>query len=135
MKKLLVFFALAAVTLFAELEEFGTNYEKALKEAQKSKKDVYMLVTSDYCRWCRKFENETLSNDSLIDHLQEKFVLLYIQRGRDVLPDSFEVKKVPKHYFLRSDGEVIHSVLGYWNAEDFRSFVKDAQMRKERMNK
>lgn len=123
--KFIITLLLLLPSLYASLFDFTDDYNEALKQAQKEKKNIYMLVTSDYCRWCRKFEDTTLEDEQLIELMQKKYVLLHITRSRDYIPEKYVAKKVPKHFFLDPKGEVIHSVLGYWNAEDFRSFLGD----------
>jgi thioredoxin-related protein len=59
--------------------------------------------------------------------LKKNFVLLALTRGKDFIPQEFAVQRVPKHFFLTKNGEIISSFLGYWNPEDFASFVQDAK--------
>lgn len=129
MKFLLGLILLSSV-LFGFKADFIHDYDKALELAKAQKKDVYLLVTSKNCKWCRKFENITLNDDKTMKMLKEKFILLVLSRGEDVIPDHIKAKRVPKHFFLDSDGEFIYSILGYWNPEDFASFVAEVDKKK-----
>ena len=129
MKFLLGLLLLSSV-LFGFKSEFIHDYDKALELAKSQNKDVYLLVTSSDCKWCRKFEKVTLSDEGTMKMLKEKFVLLVLSRGVDVIPDHIKAKRVPKHFFLDSDGELIYSILGYWNPEDFASFVAEVDKKK-----
>ena len=111
--------------LFSAELNWDSDYEKALKEAQKQNKDVYMLITANDCRWCRKFESTTLQEKVVIDRLKKQYILLHVDREMDDFPKSFKSKRVPRHYFLTSKGEIIYSFLGYWKKDDFFSFLKD----------
>ncbi len=111
--------------------EFSNDYNEVMKEAQKEKKDVYMLITSSNCRWCKKFEESTLINIPLIKTIEKKYVILHVTRGFDDIPQKFEALRVPKHYFLSNKGEIIYSFAGYWSAEDFSSFLDDVAKRKK----
>ncbi len=124
MKIVLIAFALIS-SLIANEFDWPNDYNAALSQAKKEKKLVYMFITSTSCRWCRKFENTTLQDDIILDRLKQKYVLLHISRDRDFMPSKFKKKRVPRHYFLSEDGDVIHSFLGYWNSEDFDSFLDD----------
>lgn len=119
-----------AVTLFGADLNWDHDYNKALQEAQKEKKDIYMLITSAYCRWCRKFEATTLQDEIILQRLKKQYVLLHIDRDADFMPEHFKKKRVPTHYFLRADGTIIYSFLGYWAHEDFASFLDDVDKRK-----
>ena len=128
MKVLLITIALISTLFSAELD-WPNDYNKALEIAKKENKHVYMLITSESCRWCRKFEATTLQDEATLERLKSKYVLLHISRDRDYMPSKFKKKRVPRHYFITQKGEVIYSFLGYWNAEDFDSFLDDVDRR------
>ena len=128
MKVLLITIALISTLFGAELD-WPNDYNKALEIAKKENKHVYMLITSESCRWCRKFEATTLQDEATLERLKSKYVLLHISRDRDYMPSKFKKKRVPRHYFITQKGEVIYSFLGYWNAEDFDSFLDDVDRR------
>jgi len=124
MKIFISILALASFLFSAELN-WNDDYDKALVDAKAQKKDVYMLITSSDCRWCRKFESTTLQDSSVIDRLEQQYVLLHLNRDIDFIPEGYKKKRVPRHYFLTEEGEIIYSFLGAWNKEDFFSFLKD----------
>ena len=113
--------------LFAGESGFLHDYQKALQEAQLQHKAVYMLITSQTCRWCKKFEEQTLSDKDTIDALKKEFVLLHLDRDNDTFPKTYDTKRIPRHYFITSKGEVIYTFLGYWNVENFNAFLYDIQ--------
>ena len=128
MKILLSIMALVSLLLSAELN-WSSEYDEVLKEAKVQKKNVYMLITAEDCRWCRKFEATTLQDKATLERLNEKYVLLHVDKDLDFFPKKFDRKRVPKHYFLTDEGEEIHSFLGYWSSEDFASFLDDVEKR------
>ncbi len=130
MKYILIIIALSGMLLATELG-FSNDYNAVMKQAEKENKDVYMLITSESCRWCRKFEDLTLSNPTFVKEFKKEYVVLHITRNKDIVPSQFFAKRVPKHYFLTNKGEEIHSFLGYWNVEDFSSFLLDVKDRKK----
>ncbi len=127
MKYLVTFFLLVSSLLSADLE-WPSDYKQALEKAKKEHKQVYMLITSQNCRWCRKFENKTLEDEQIMQKLQAKYVLLHIDRDKDFLPEKYKSKRVPRHYFITPKGEVIYTFLGYWDIEDFSSFIDDVDV-------
>ena len=125
MIKYLLSIALLSSILFGANLNWNNDYKKALVDAKAQNKDVYMLITSSDCRWCRKFESTTLQEKEVIDRLKKQYVLLHVDRDKDFLPEGIKSKRVPRHYFLTNKGEIIYSFLGYWNQEDLFSFLKD----------
>ena len=129
MKLLLVTLAFMTTLFSAELG-WEKNYDKALSQAKKVKKDVYMLITSQDCRWCRKFETTTLEDVKTLERLKKQYVLLHVDRDWDEIPEHFKKRSIPRHYFLRANGDTIHTFLGYWNPEDFASFLSDVDKKR-----
>jgi thioredoxin-related protein len=101
------------------------DYDDALKLAKKEKKSLYVLITSESCRWCRKFERTTLQDDAVLEKLNSNYILVHLDRDFSFLPDFIKVKRVPKHYFVTNNSKEIYSFLGYWDELDFRSFLVD----------
>lgn len=129
MKVILIIAALSAL-LFGSKVDFIHDYDKALEMAQAQNKDIYMLVTSETCKWCRKFEKVTLHHEKTMQDLKKEYILLALNRDASSIPAKYKVKRVPKHFFLTAKGEVIYSIIGYWNPEDFASFVEEATKKK-----
>lgn len=122
----IAFIVLALIsTLFSAEIDWPNDYNEALAQAKKENKHVYMFITSESCRWCRKFERTTLQDEATLERLNQKYVLLHISRDIDFMPVKFKKKRVPRHYFLTAKGEVIYSFLGYWDPTDFDSFLDD----------
>ena len=129
MKQILMIIAFSTMLFSANLD-WNNNYHKALEEAQAQNKDVYMLITSSDCRWCRKFESITLQDKSVIKRLKEQYVLLHIDRDKNYFPNKFKSKRVPRHYFITNKGQIIYSFLGFWEKDDFFSFLSDVDKRR-----
>lgn len=133
MKKVVLIYSLLTSLLFGANLDWPSDYEAALQEAKKENKSVYMLITSADCRWCRKFENTTLQEEIVINRLKEKYILLHVDRDEDDFPSKFKRERVPRHYFIKANGDVIYSFLGYWDREDFFSFLGDVDKRYQKM--
>ncbi len=127
-------FILTIVSLsFAMDGKWLDDYDNALELAKIEDKSIYVLITSETCRWCRKFENTTLQDKVVMQKLNEKYILVHLDRDFSFLPDFIKVKRVPKHYFITKNSKEIFSFLGYWDEFDFRSFLVDVN--KEYKNK
>jgi len=130
MKFVWITMLLISSLLSAELG-WSDDYEASLKLAKKENKDIYALITSSTCRWCRKFENTTLQDKEVLKKLNKKYILVHLDRDIDDLPQWFDVRRVPKHYFVTAKGKEIYSFLGYWDSLDFKSYLGDVDKAKK----
>ena len=133
MKSLLLTFIFAS-SLFSSTDWY-TNYHEAMKVAQEKNKRVYMLIVSDDCRWCKKFERTTLKDKKLLRRMSSQYVLLHLSRDSDYIPKEYKTTPIPRHYFLTSQGEEIFPVVGYRDVETFNSFLDTVDERALRMKK
>lgn len=128
MKKLLLLVLLMA-NLFAADIAWNDTYEQAQAKAKKESKPLLVLITSEQCRWCRKFEATTLQDEDVISKLNSKFVTVHVTRDKSIYPKSLTAKMVPMSYFLDVNGKVLYSMPGYWTVEDYQSILDDALLK------
>ncbi|MCD6190651.1 MAG: thioredoxin family protein [Sulfurimonas sp.] len=127
--KYLVSIILFTTLLFSSDLGWSSDYEKALIQAKKENKFVYVLITSDSCRWCRKFEQTTLLDMDIEDRLEEEYITLHLSRDQHKIPGKFKTSPVPRHYFLDQKGDILYDTLGYRDVEMFNSFMDNAKER------
>ncbi len=125
MKKI-VLLAFLLANLFAAEIIWNDTYEQAQAKAKKESKPLMVLITSEQCRWCRKFEATTLQDENIVSKLNSKFVTVHVTRDKSIYPKTLSAKMVPMNYFLDANGKVIYSMPGYWASEDFQSILDDA---------
>ncbi|WP_295052772.1 DUF255 domain-containing protein [Sulfuricurvum sp.] len=125
MKKI-VLLALISIGLFGAEIGWSDTYEEALAKAKKESKPLLVLITSEQCRWCRKFEATTLQDEDIITELNSKFVTVHVTRDKSIYPKNLTAKMVPMSYFLDGNGKVAYSIPGYWSSEDYQSILVDA---------
>lgn len=116
------------ITFIFTISLFGSSnwiedYDEAVKIAQEQNKRIYMLIVSENCRWCKKFERTTLKDEKLLQRLSKQYVILRLSREMDDIPSKFKTTPIPRHYFLSNSGEVIFPVVGYRDVETFNSFL------------
>lgn len=68
------------------------DFDKAVEEAKKQKKDLFVDFTgSDWCGWCIKLHDEVFKHESFLTGAQKNFVLVALD-----FPNAEEIKaKVP----------------------------------------
>lgn len=118
-------------SLYSARLDWLHDYDKALIEAKKESKDVYLFVGADDCRWCDRFVTVTLSKKEVIKKLKEKFILLYMSRDQHKIPEKFERFGVPIHYFLDSDGKIIHTDRGSREPDGFYDILDEVDLKKD----
>lgn len=128
--KFFLYAALLSSALFGAELDWLHDYNKALEVAKKEQKGVYMFIGADVCRWCDRFKDVTLSKKEVIKRLEEEYVLLYLSRDRHNIPKHFEVKGVPRHYFLRNDGSLIHADRGSREVDGFFALLDEVSLKK-----
>lgn len=60
-------------------EDWFVNWDKALAEAKRTKKKLYVLSTgSDWCHWCIKLRENVLEKPQFLDFARKNLVLVYL---------------------------------------------------------
>lgn len=125
MNKIVLGLLLLSSTLFSL--EWIKDLDTAFALAKKEHKNVMVLVEGEDCRWCKKMKHRTLSDETVEKRL-EKFILVKIMRedpkAMSVMP---QVKGVPTIFFMKEDKAVIEDLIGYFNVEDFISYIDDVE--------
>ena len=123
----MLFMFLLLSSLYSANLDWSNDYKKALVDAKKENKLVYIFITSDSCQWCRKFENTTLQDKDILKRLHSEFITIHLSRDRDKIPKKFETAPIPRHYFTDSKGNILYNSLGHRGVECFDAFMDNAQ--------
>lgn len=114
------------MSLQASELNWAGSFKEALTLAQKEDKNMMVLITTETCRWCRKLESQTLTDETVITRLNKDYISVHLTRDVDNYPHYLEVSGVPTTYFLNRAGQpLIKKVMGYWNVEDYMSYLDD----------
>lgn len=125
MKKILLLALLSAALFGAEIG-WEDTFAAAQAKAKKESKPMLVIITTEQCRWCRKLEATTLSDDEIITKINTRFVPVHVTRDKSIYPKTLSAKMVPMSYFLDGNGKVLYSMPGYWPVEDYQSILDDA---------
>ena len=73
---------------------FHISIDTGIIESKNLSKPIFLYFRSETCYWCKKFEEEALSDKKIIDILNNNFVIVSI--------DTFKQKNVAKTFGVRS---------------------------------
>ena len=105
---------------------FNTQVQPALETAKTQGKPVFIYARSQVCGWCKKFEEETFTNKTVINILKENFVLLsidvYDQRTEST---DLRVRGTPTEIFLNENVIEIKRIPGYTETQPFLETINE----------
>ena len=127
--KILLLLLMITSALFSNELGWSHDYKETIQKAKKSNKLVYILITSDNCKWCRKFESTTLQDKDIQERLYKEFEVVHLSRDRDFIPKSLQTAPVPHHYFLDKNEKVMYKSLGHRGIVCFDAFMDNAQQK------
>ena len=156
---LLSFFAILffSNSLFAQSASSGSNgtaevkwynFEDGIKLARKKHKFVIVDIYTDWCGWCKRMDNETFRDPSVVSYMNENFVAIKLNaEGNDPIafngtiytnpapskPRSTHQLAIalvgsrlayPTYIYLDSKGKTITATQGYSQPEDLLPLLR-----------
>jgi thioredoxin-related protein len=114
---------LMTLSLGAVEIEYKDDYKVALKEANTTKKYLFVMVTKPNCRWCKKLKQTTLQDEAIKENLNKNYVAVELERFVSYYPKSMKVLGVPSIFIIDpKSGEIITNIVGY--REDTHDYLK-----------
>lgn len=103
---------------------FNTELQSSLIAAKTQGKPVFVYARSEDCGYCRKFEAEAFTNDTVIKTLNNDFILVsidvYKQRSERT---NLRVYSTPTEIFLDQNGIEIKRISGYTETQPFLDVI------------
>lgn len=122
------------------------SYEDGLIKARNENKRVMLVFYATWCKWCKKFEAETLPDPEVSKLVSSDFVAVKIdaesankvvhemrQMAMFELADVYGVQSFPTIWFLESDGSRAKELKGYLGPKDFKNYlvyIRDGEYKK-----
>ncbi len=126
MKRVFAILFLLSACLSAEIV-WQKDIPTALQLAQKEHKLVMVFVEGETCRWCKKMKHRTLSDESVDKRLQTYIAVKVFRENKEDMKDLPEIQGVPTIFFMTEEKKILESVIGYYNVEDFISYLNDVE--------
>ncbi len=110
---------------FASEMNYEINYEKAVKKSKKLHKNIMLVLVSNYCPWCRKFEQRVLLKNDVNEIIQKNYIPLILNREKDPFPKEFDTGFTPiVHFIDHKTQKSYKNVVGYNNKDEFTYILK-----------
>ena len=105
---------------FASEMKYESNFDEAMKKSKKLQKNIMLVLVSNYCPWCRKFEQRVLLKEEINDIIQKNYIPLILNREKDPFPKEFDTGFTPiVHFIDHKTQKSYKNVIGYNNKDEF----------------
>ena len=101
------------------------SFDVALKKAAENDKIIMIKATSKHCHYCKKMDREVFVESEVVQTLQKDFISVSVDVGKDTMPLGLKAGMTPTFFFINKEGQVIKSIPGAWNVEDFLEILKE----------
>ncbi|MFH0904307.1 MAG: thioredoxin fold domain-containing protein [Methanobacteriota archaeon] len=106
--------------------KFYTNLTTALDAANITGEPVFIYFLSDVCGWCKKFEDESFTNKSIVRTLSDNFTIVSIDVYKQKnITRFYGVRGTPHELFLYSNGTEIKRLPGYVDNQTFLNTINE----------
>lgn len=131
MKSIFFFFIAMAVSLQLSaqgIEFFHGSFKEALEESQKTGKPIFMDAFAKWCGPCKRMAATTFKDESVGEYFNKNFINLKVdwEESEGIsLRGKYAVSAFPTLFFIGSNGEVIHKIVG---GQDVPGLLRQGEM-------
>lgn len=104
-----------------------SNWSKALKEAKKQNKLIFLDAYTTWCGPCRMLKQNTFPNQAVGDFFNKNFINIALDMEKGDGPEvavKYNVTAYPTLIIADGDGNIVAYTRGYINAEQLLEFGK-----------
>ena len=110
------------LSLIADLD-WQKEIPSAFELAKKEHKTVMVFIEGKECRWCKKMKHRILSDEKVEKRLAPYIVVKVMQEDKETMKGLPEIQGVPTIFFMDADQKVLQEVVGYFDVDDFISYI------------
>lgn len=123
--------AVAALTLVvcvaignASPPKNGINWEtdllKARSKAMQTGRPILIVFGAEWCTFCKKMENTTLSEKEMVAAINERFVPVHLDFDKSKpIAQALELKGIPSSIVISTEADVLSRKDGFAKSEDY----------------
>ncbi|MDP3104509.1 MAG: thioredoxin fold domain-containing protein [Candidatus Methanoperedens sp.] len=106
--------------------KFHTNLTTALEVSNTTDEPLFVYFRSETCGWCKKFEEESLTNKSIVRILSDNFTIVTIDVYKQKnITRFYGVRGTPQELFLYANGTEIKRLPGYVDNQTFLNTIDE----------
>lgn len=108
-------------------EVIVNDWDKALADAKRLNKPIYVEFYTTWCGYCKVFERKTLKDEAVKRELSDYFVavLMDAEQGKGIeLAKQYKVNGYPTHIIVSSSGSLKSTAVGYLKPKPFLSWLE-----------
>lgn len=114
-----------------ESQVIASDYDDAVKQAGELGMPIAIVFRADWCHWCKKLEEETLT-DSNVKSMMMNYVFLTVDTDKDSSTTrKFGVSGLPSYVITNASGEKLKSGSGFKSGEAFSKWLDEPSMFKQ----
>lgn len=127
MKKIVLFFVLMMfMQLFADID-WQKDLSSAFAKAGKEHEVVMVMVEGEHCKWCKKMRYRTLGDENVEKKLSNYVNVRVMEEDEKAMKTLPKIDGVPTIFFMDANKTVIQKLVGYYDVDDFISFLKTVE--------
>ena len=98
--------------------KFNNDYDTALIDAKNSKKYIFLIVTEQYCQWCKKLIDEVLQDRDVGSKLIENYISVVVDRDNSYYPSNIGITGTPSVFIINPyNGKIVDTIVGFKNRD------------------
>ncbi|MGE4397690.1 MAG: thioredoxin family protein [Sulfurimonas sp.] len=114
---------------FAKEMGYETNYKKALKKAKDENKELLVVMITNNCPWCIRFEKTTLSDKTIDELIKRKYIPLIINKNDGGFPPYLNTPIVPTTYIIDpKDEKSDYERMGFMGKAEFLELFEELEL-------
>jgi thiol:disulfide interchange protein len=110
------------------------TFEKALAQAGKEKKILFVDAYATWCGPCKAMSRNVFPNKEVGDYYNANFVSVKIDwesRVGNRLQGKYPIRAYPSLLFIAADGKLLHRAEGYYDAQELVTLGKSVVEKNE----
>jgi thioredoxin-related protein len=116
----------------AEKAAPGIKWQKDLRaahdEAMTLKKPLLIVFDAEWCTYCKKLEQQTLSDKRMARFINAAFIPLHLDLEKDSkIAKALDVNRVPCTVILSPDADLLGRLIGYADVDEYYTHLQKAR--------
>lgn len=106
-----------------------SDLKKAHQESVKLNRPMMIVFGADWCTYCRKMEQTTLTDPTLIQSVNENYIPVHLDFDDErKVAESLEVDRLPCTVFLSPRADLLGRMVGFVGRRQYRDVVSKVQI-------